>query len=247
VTGSAGDGVAGRLAQVNRVVVVISGRGGVGKSYVAAALALAAGSRDSRVALLDADFAAPGSARMLGARGVLRVTPDGLELASGHSGVRVFSGELLPPGSPVRTVSDILAAVDWGQLDLLIVDLATGSDWVHDVRAFPPGRVSGLVVTIPTDESRVVGERVMRSATEAQLPLLGVVENMSGYHCGGCGETGPLFNGEAGAALASKFRVPFLGRIPFHAPRRTMEPTRSVAAPAGSMQEVIEAALLRLL
>lgn len=238
----------GRLAAVSRVVVILSGKGGVGKSYVAAALALAAASRDAKqVALLDPDPLHPAAARMFGVRGPLRRTDLGLELAVGHSGVRVYSADLLPAGTALATLEEVVAAVAWGSLDLLVVDLATGADWIAGLGALPSARTSAILVTTPTDESRAVAERALRAALGARLPMLGIIENMSGYHCGACGETGPLFTGEAGAALAAQFRIPLLGRIPFHAPRRTMEPTRSTATEAASMQDVLDATLQKLL
>src|SRR5262245_323361 len=98
---------AAQLAGVGRVVLVVGGKGGVGKSYVAAALALAAASRDrKRVALLDGDWANPGSARMLGAEGPLRTTANGIQLATGHSGVRVFAGDLMPPGAAPKGLAE---------------------------------------------------------------------------------------------------------------------------------------------
>ncbi len=226
--------VAARMANVKRVVAVMSGKGGVGKSYVTAGLALAASERLGSVGVLDADLKSPTVAGMLAARGPLRVTDDGVEPAIGRGDVRVVSTDLLlDDGQPLRwrepkterfvwrgvleagALREFLSDVAWGALELCLVDLPPGADGVADHHAFVPNLAGAVVITIPTDQSRRSVERTTRSAQEAGIPLLGVIENMSGYQCADCGAPGPLFAGNAGAALAKEFRIPLLGSIPF--------------------------------
>lgn len=223
-----------RLASIGRVVAIMSGKGGVGKSYVTAGLALALADRQRSVGVLDADLAGPTAARMLGARGPLRVDHGGVHPAAGLGGIRVFSTDLLmDEGAPLRwrepgserfvwrgtleagALREFLSDVIWGDLDLLLVDLPPGTDRLHDLAELVPDLTGVVTVTVPSEESRRAVERAMRAALEVGLKLLGVVENMSGYACPSCGATGPLFPGDAGDALAAEFAVPLLARIPF--------------------------------
>jgi ATP-binding protein involved in chromosome partitioning len=215
----------------------MSGKGGVGKSYVTAALALGLARRfPSGIGVLDADLKGPTAARMLGAHGPVRLDRDGVHPAVGREGLKVFSMDLLlEDGQPLRwnepgherfvwrglletgALREFLADVVWGPLDLLLVDLAPGADRLEDLAELVPDLAGALAVTIPSEESARSVERAMHSARDTNVKLLGVIENMSGYACGGCGHTGALFPGQAGAELAERFAVPLLARIPFHA------------------------------
>jgi ATP-binding protein involved in chromosome partitioning len=245
VVGADGSGVAAqvaahrarvdrRLATVRRVVAVLSGKGGVGKSFVTAALArLAAARWPDRVGVLDADLRSPTVAGMLGAAGPLRVTPAGVMPAPGSDGVRVISTDLLlEDGRPLAwrepsgdafawrgaleagVLREFLGDVVWGELELLLVDLPPGADGGVELAGLTPG-LAALAVTVPSEESRRSVARALHAATAAKIRLLGVIENMAGYRCGVCERVGPLFAGEAGAALAAQFGVPLLVRVPF--------------------------------
>ena len=223
-----------RLASVERVVAIMSGKGGVGKSHVTARLAVGAATRAKAIGVLDADLRSPTVARLLEAEGPLTVTVDGVEPAVGRGGVRVVSTDLLlEEGQPLAwrepaserfvwrgvkemgTLREFLSDMIWGRLDVLFVDLPPGADGVVDLKALVPDLTGALIVTIPSEESRRSVARTMRAASDAGIPLLGVVENMSGYHCPECRDTRPLFAGTAGADLAEAFDVPLLGRLPF--------------------------------
>ena len=227
-----------RLAGIRRVVAVASGKGGVGKSHVTAAVArCAAAMLPGGVGVLDADLHGPTIPRLLGARGPLRVDAAGIvEPALGHGGVRVVSTALLlEVDAPLAwrgpeeeafvwrgaletgALRELLGDVAWGPLDLLLVDLPPGAERLRDLAALARGMAGAVAVTIPSEESRAAVARSMRSASSAGIPLLGVVENMSGRCCRACGATEALFEGDAGAALARDFGVPLLARIPFAA------------------------------
>lgn len=225
--------VTDRLRAVRRIVAVMSGKGGVGKSAVAATLAVIAANRGA-VGLLDADLKGPTTARMLGAHPPLVVMEDGVLPATGHAGVKVFSTDLLlGEGRPLAwnepatekfiwrgvletgALREFLSDVVWGELDLLLVDLPPGSERVCDLAELVPNLAGAIVVTIPSDESRHSVERAMQAAKDAGVRMIGIVENMSGYACPGCENTQPLFEGDAGALLAAEFGVPLLCSIPF--------------------------------
>jgi len=114
-----------------------------------------------------------------------------------------------------NVLRESLADVAWGDLDFLLVDLPPGTDRLEDLASLAPSLSGVLVVTLPTDESRRSVARAMHAAAASGVRLLGIVENMSGYACPTCGTTGPLFQGDAGAILASEFAVPLIAKIPF--------------------------------
>lgn len=228
-----------QLRSVRHIVAVMSGKGGVGKSFVTAALARAgAGRWPHRIGVLDADLRSPTVARLLEATGPLMVTDAGVRPATGAAGVRVMSTEfLLESGRPLvwhepetdqfvwrgvletTVLREFLGDVLWGDLELLLVDLPPGADGVADLRALVPQLTGVLAVTIPTDEAQESVARTLHAAADAGIRLLGLIENMAGYRCPGCGDISPLFPGSAGPALAAAFGIPLLARIPFLAAR----------------------------
>jgi ATP-binding protein involved in chromosome partitioning len=225
-----------RLRDVGSVVAIISGKGGVGKSYVTSALAIAMARRGAAIGVLDADLQSPTAGRMLGARGPLVVNGGAVVPATGYNGVRVISMDLmLDEGAPLRWTSttgeehtwrgvaetgalrELLADVAWGKLTVLLVDMPPDSSRLADLAALVPGITGAIAVTIPSDESMRSVARAMRAAIDAGVPLIGIVENMSGYACQGCDVIRPLFGGDAGETLARDLEVPLLARLPFAA------------------------------
>jgi ATP-binding protein involved in chromosome partitioning len=218
--------VAARLAEVGRVVAVMSGKGGVGKSFVTAHLARACGRAGRAVGVLDADLNGPTAARLLDApRAPLTVRDDAVLPAVAADGVRLISmAQLLQDGRPlafrgpeaesfvwrgameVAALREFLSDIAWGPLDLLLVDLPPGIGRLGELAALLPTPPAVLTVTIPTLESGDAVRRALRAAVEGGAPLLGIVENM----------VGGQFSGDAADALAAEFAIPVLARIPFH-------------------------------
>jgi ATP-binding protein involved in chromosome partitioning len=259
-----------RLGQVRRVIAVMSGKGGVGKSYVTAALARGSASKlGGGIGVLDADLKGPTTARMLGAAGPLRIDPDGVHPAQVPEGIKVFSmGLLLEAGQPLRwkepegerfvwrgvletgALREFLSDVAWGPLDLLLVDLPPGSDRLEDLAELVPQLSGAVVVTLPSEESFSSVQRSMRSARDRGISLLGVIENMSGYYCAGCGKTMPLFPGTAGVELAREFDVPLLATLPFWpsaCPPATERPSGREEVPSGDRLSALTDAFLQVL
>ena len=228
------DRVRERLREVDAVVAIISGKGGVGKSYVTSALALALARCGAPVGVLDADLQSPTAARMLGARGPLAVENGAVHPAAAREGIRVMSTDLLlDEGSPLRwtapageehtwrgvaeagVLREFLSDVAWGRLFRLLVDMPPDSGRVAELATLVPELAGAIAVTIPSEESARSVARAMRAAADAGIPLLGVVENMSGYACQECDSVRPLFTGDAGETLARDFAVPLLAKLPF--------------------------------
>jgi len=223
-----------RLREVKRVVAVVSGKGGVGKSYVTAALARAIAQRAAPVGVLDADLQSPTVARLLGARGPLRVADDAVHPALGTGNVRVVSTDLLlDDGRPLTwrstageahvwrgaaetgVLREFLADVAWGALDVLLIDMPPDAGRLADLATLVHDKLVAIAVTIPSDESARSVQRALTAARDAGVTILGVVENMSGYACATCDTIGPLFSGNAGARLSAAFDVPLLAQLPF--------------------------------
>ena len=218
--------VALRMASVRRVLAVLSGKGGVGKSFVTAGIARALARAGRTIGVLDADFNGPTIPALLNlpvARYTLR--ENAIEPAVSPDGVRCVSmALLLEDGHPLAfrgpqteghvwrgtleaaALREFLADVAWGALDELLVDLPPGVERFQELVELLPTRPAVLAVTIPTPESHDAVRRAVRSAVDRGATLLGVVENMIG---GG-------FSGTAGDDLAAEFGVPVLARIPWH-------------------------------
>jgi ATP-binding protein involved in chromosome partitioning len=223
-----------QLRDVRRVVAVVSGKGGVGKSWVTAAIARAIASRGSRLAVLDADLQSPTVARMLGARGPLTVGDEGVHPSLGDNDIAVVSTDLLlADGQPLawrsrageshvwrgaaeaNVLRELLSDVYWGTRDLLLIDMPPDAGRLADVATLVGAKLAAVAVTIPSDESARSVQRALNAARDIGVTIVGVVENMSGYACATCDTVGPLFSGNAGARLAAAFDVPLLAHLPF--------------------------------
>jgi len=218
--------VADRLAGVRRIVAVMSGKGGVGKSYVTANLACALARGGGATGVLDADLNGPTIPGLLGVSGA-RLMANGaqVEPSTGTDGVRCMSmGHLIEDGAPLAfkgpsaesfvwrgameaaALREFLGDIAWGDLDTLLLDLPPGMQRYIELCDILGKAPAVLTVTIPTPESRDAVRRAMRAAVDHGSELLGIVENMVG------GE----LKGAAGDDLAAEFGIPVVARIPWH-------------------------------
>ena len=229
--------VAARLSSVGRVVFVMSGKGGVGKSAVAVNLARTLAARGHRVGLLDADLQGPSVGMMLGLRGrPVGIRADGtLRPLASEDGLVVQSMDFFLQGNQAldwdgpdgegatlrsafeqAALGDLLGQTDWGELDYLVADLAPGADRLLSVRQLVPAGVGeALGVTIPTRVALLAVDRSLRRAREAAIPLIGLVENMGTRVCGKCGAEESVFREAPAEELARQLDVPLVARIPF--------------------------------
>jgi ATP-binding protein involved in chromosome partitioning len=224
--GRGGDPWAGRagLPGVAHVVAVASAKGGVGKSTVAANLAVALAEAGHRVGLMDADVYGPSLPIMFGtAEARPAVSPSRRIQPIERYGVKCMSmGFFLEEQSPViwrgpivmGIVRQFLRDVDWAPLDVLVVDMppGTGDAQLTLVQQVPVS--GGVIVTTPQDVALLDVGRGMAMFAQVKTPVLGVVENMSGYVCPACGTEDPVFGVGGARRLAERFGVPLLARIP---------------------------------
>jgi len=218
--------LAKRLAEVGYKILVLSGKGGVGKSTVAANLAVALAATGRRVGLLDVDFHGPSIPRLMGIQGQTPALEEGtiLPLTCGP-GLKVMSLGLMLQSEddaviwrgPLKmgVIKQLLKDVRWGALDYLIVDSppGTGDEPLSVAQLLTPP-VGAIVVTQPQQVSTADVRRSIRFCQRVGLPVLGVIENMSGFVCPHCGARVDVFDVGGGERLAEQLQIPFLGRVP---------------------------------
>lgn len=212
-----------KLPGVKKVVAVASAKGGVGKSSVAVNLALALSARGHKVGLLDSDVYGPSVPTMLGISEGPEITEDKKIMPVMSHGLQVISmGLLLPPDQPViwrgplvfSAVRQFLKDVQWSDLEFLIVDMppGTGDAQLTLIQQVP---LSGVVmVTTPQEVALADVRRGINMFTETQVPVLGIVENMSYFECPDNGKRYDIFGHGGGAEVASQYGLPLLGEIP---------------------------------
>jgi Mrp family chromosome partitioning ATPase len=217
-------GAAAQLNRIGQVIAVMSGKGGVGKSSVAALLAVALQQRSMRVGVLDADITGPSIPKMFGLSGTPPAGPVGILPAETRSGIRVMSINLLLPSEDdaviwrgpliAGAIQQFWGDVLWGDLDVLVVDLPPGtSDASLTVMQSIP--LNGIVlITSPQGLAGMVVRKAGQMARQMQVPLLGIVENMSYTICPRCGEQIEVFGQSKATDTARALGVPLLGRLP---------------------------------
>ncbi len=211
--------------ELGTVLAISSGKGGVGKSTVASNLAVALGEAGHRVGLMDGDIYGPNIPRLFGVQEKPAVIGGKIQPLMA-SGVRLMSlGFLVERDAPaiwrgpiiMKIVQQFLRDVEWGGLDYLFVDLppGTGDAQLSLVQAT---HVSGaLIVTTPQELAVGDALRGAKMFERVNVPVLGIIENMSGFHCPHCGEVSEIFLAGGGARLAAEIGVPLLGTIPLQA------------------------------
>ena len=219
----------GLLPDVDRVVAVSSGKGGVGKSMVATNLAAALRAGGSRVGLLDADIYGPNIPHMFGEERRPRVTgergQERIEPLEAH-GVRLMSlGFLLEREQPAIMRGPLIAGilkqfieqVEWGALDVMVVDMPPGTGDAQLSLVQTIDLDGALMVTTPQDVATGDVRRGIKMFERVNTCVLGVIENMAGWTCPHCGQGADVFGIGGGERLAEEMRVPFLGRVPLDA------------------------------
>jgi Mrp family chromosome partitioning ATPase len=210
---------------IRRIIAIISGKGGVGKSFVTSVLASDLRKRGYEVGVLDADLTGPSIAKVLGVAGKPFKGPNGgIVPLRTQTGIKVMSINLVldDPSMPViwrgpivnSVIRQLYWDVDWGDLHYLLVDLPPGTSDAP-LTVFQSLPLDGvIVVSSPQDLASMIVSKAVNMAKKMDAPILGLVENMSYLKCPGCGETMNIFGEPKGEKLASTLGLPFLGAIP---------------------------------
>lgn len=216
-----------RLAKIKRKILVMSGKGGVGKSTVAGYLALILAEKGSQVGLLDVDLHGPSIARLMNARSGLQMPEGGgvkpypysdhlgvvsMEMVMGDKDTAViWRGPL-----KISAIRQFISDIEWGNLDFLIVDSppGTGDEPLTVAQTIPDAEA--LIITTPQEISLADVRKSINFCRQVNMKILGLVENMSGFVCPHCGEKLPIFGMGGGERVAKDMGIPLLGQIPIN-------------------------------
>jgi len=212
------------LSHIKNVIAVMSGKGGVGKSFVTSSLAVAMAKRGKKVGILDADITGPSIPTAFGLHTQAYNDDNGILPVASKGGIKVISLNLLMPNEtdpviwrgPViaGVVKQFWADVIWGELDYLFVDMPPGTGDVP-LTVFQSLPVNGIVmITSPQDLVRKIVAKAVNMAKLMRVPLLGLVENYSYFACPDCGGRHEIFGPSTLDRVAEEFSIPVLGRIP---------------------------------
>ena len=217
------------LPGVGSVVAVASGKGGVGKTTVSVNVAVALAREGAKVGLMDADITGPNVPLMMGISGLPPLKEQRIVPAE-NFGVKLISmGFLVRPEESViwrgpmlhGAVNKFLKEVLWGDLDYLIVDLPPGTSDVQLTLSQAIPLTGAVIVTTPQEVALQDVRRCIGMFEKLKVPILGIVENMSGFACPHCGKPTDIFDKGGGARAAESLRIPFLGAVPLLAEVRS--------------------------
>ena len=215
-----------RMAQIDHKIMVLSGKGGVGKSTVAVNIAVALALEGKQVGILDVDFHGPSIPTLLKLNGEhVKAGEDGIEPVDFVEGIKVMSiGFFMPEQDraviwrgpmKINVIKQLLAEVNWGHLDYLVIDFPPGTgDEPLSVAQLIPDADGAVIVTTPQDLSLIDVRKSIDFCKQLKIPVLGVIENMSGFVCPHCENVVDIFKRGGGEKMAGEMGVPFLGRIP---------------------------------
>ncbi|HVO65130.1 MAG TPA: Mrp/NBP35 family ATP-binding protein [Syntrophales bacterium] len=218
--------LANHMSLIKHKIMVLSGKGGVGKSTVAVNVAVALAMEGKQVGILDVDFHGPSIPTLLHLEGKpVKAGDAGIEPVEFVEGIKVMSiGFFMPKQDraviwrgpmKINVIKQLLAEVDWGFLDYLVIDFPPGTgDEPLSVAQLIPGADGAIIVTTPQDLSLIDVRKSIDFCRQLKVPVLGVIENMSGLVCPHCGKVVDIFKRGGGEKMAGEMGVPFLSRIP---------------------------------
>ena len=213
-----------KMSNVKKVIGVVSGKGGVGKSMTSALLACAMARRGYHCGILDADITGPSIPKSFGVDSRLTADADGINPAKSASGIEVMSVNLmLPEGDmpvawrgPVVTgaIKQFWQEVNWGDVDYMFVDMPPGTSDVF-LTVFQSLPVDGIVtVSAPQELVAMIVGKAVNLAKSLEVPVVGLVENMAYFKCDECGKEHHIFGEPQGAAVAEKYDIPAVATLP---------------------------------
>jgi ATP-binding protein involved in chromosome partitioning len=212
-----------QVAGIRNIVAVGAGKGGVGKSTTSVNLAVSLARKGARVGLLDGDVYGPNIPQMLGANQTPEVDSEKRIVPPVAHGIKVISmGMLVPPDQPIiwrgpmlhGAVQQFMRDVLWGELDYLVVDLPPGTGDVALSMAQSVPMAGAVLVTTPQGVSVSDVRKAVGMFRQLNIPILGVIENMSYFVCGHCQEKTEIFGSGGGRRMAEELQIPFLGEVP---------------------------------
>ena len=210
---------------VSHILAVASGKGGVGKSTVAVNLALALPRHGLQVGMLDADIYGPSLPRMLGITGKPEATPDKRLMPMERYGIKAMSmGFIVAEDTPmiwrgpmvIGALEQMLRDVDWGELDVLVVDMPPGTGDAQLTMAQRVPLAGAVIVSTPQDIALIDARKGLNMFRKVDVPVLGIVENMSYFICPNCGHESHIFGHGGARREAEKLGTDFLGEVPLH-------------------------------
>lgn len=220
------------VAGVKKIIAVASGKGGVGKSTVAANLAVALSRMGQKVGLLDADIYGPSVPRLVGIPSEKPKQGDHNKLIPPEAhGLKVMSmGFMVDEATPMiwrgpmvqSALQQLLRDVDWSGLDILVIDMPPGTGDAQLTLAQKVNLAGAVVVSTPQDIALIDARKGLEMFRKVAVPVLGIVENMSYYCCPNCGHREDVFGHGGARAEAEKLGSPFLGEVPLHATIRSL-------------------------
>ena len=214
------------LNKIKYKIVVMSGKGGVGKSTVSANLAIALSEKGYKVGILDSDFHGPSIPKMLGIEEEKPMAEqDSINPVSVNTNLKVMSTAFLlsEKDTPIiwrgplkmGVVKQFIGQVNWGKLDYLIIDLPPGTgDEPLSISQLIPDSDGAIVVTTPQDVALVSVRKSINFVKKMGFDVIGIIENMSGFACPHCGKPIDIFKQGGGRKASEDFKVPFLGKVP---------------------------------
>lgn len=211
------------LTQVKNIIAVASGKGGVGKSTTAVNLTLALAANNQQVGILDADIYGPNQPQMLGAVGKPESKDGKLIEPVIRYGIQSMSiGYLVDADTPMvwrgpiatSALQQLLNDTNWQNLDYLVIDLPPGTGDIQLTLTQKIPLSGAVVVTTPQDIALLDVRKAIAMFQKVNVPILGIVENMSTHICSHCGHAEAIFGEAGGQKLAEQYKVPFLGSIP---------------------------------
>lgn len=226
------------IAGVRNIIAVGSGKGGVGKSTTAVNLAVALARLGARTAILDADIYGPNVPGMLGIGGRPKVIDNRIIPMTAHGISAMSMGFMVDEETPLvwrgpmlhGVLKQLLQDVNWGQMDYLVIDMPPGTGDVQLSLSQTVPVTGAVIVTTPQNVALQDARKGIMMLQKVNVPILGVIENMSYYLCPKCGHRDEVFDNAGGENAARKYNVPFLGRVPLNTQiREGMDRGRPVA------------------
>ncbi len=244
LTAERGAAPAEPVRPIKRIMAVASGKGGVGKSTVAANIAVALAAQGYRVGLLDADIYGPSVPTLLGLEGRAMLENNRLQPMQAHGLKALSIGMMTDPGKAVvwrgpmaaSAMTQMIDQADWGELDLLVIDLPPGTGDIQLTMAQKIKPDGAIVVSTPQDLALIDARKAISMFSQVDVEVLGLVENMSVFVCPHCGGRSHIFGERGAEEEAARIGVPFLGGIPLHAGIREASDAGRPPALAGTEQ-----------